>query len=219
MKDKIVITSVGFNPPYLEQLDRQLSSIKDVYGDEVDVIHWRDELPPGSRDFLDSLYGFKPHAVAYAKAKGYEKIVFVDPAVYLTAKIDYLFEFGLPVIAVKDSSLLKDNTICYKAFRYYNAPVMMKDDSSHWHLCGGSLYCFDYRHPDCEKIFNHWAKAEADGIFGSQWEQSNEKINGHRNDESCMSMALYMNGYEPVSNIEAGYNLAEGSPLQKKHFK
>lgn len=210
MKKDIAICTVAFGELYIMQQGRLLRSIPPGY----DVLAWTNDYPPGSRTFENSLYGFKVHAVTHARNKGFKKIIWLDTACIVHDHLDYLFHSDMPpVVAVRDESKLID-TISDKALAYYGKPF----DKS-WHLVGGSMYAFSFNEPDCEFIFNHWAKAEADGIFGSAHEQASEQINKHRHDESCMAMALYCNGYEPVTPEQARYCIGDKSIVIKKHFK
>jgi hypothetical protein len=210
MNDFIII-SCAFGKRYLEQLDRLEASVRTIYP-HFPMMTWRNDQIPG-RPFRESLYGFKVHAVAATIAKGYHKIVFLDPACILQHPVDYWFDLDMPVIAVKDDNAL-NKMIGQKALNYYGNP-----DISGWHLVGGSLYVFDFNHRLTHNIFDHWHKAEQDGIFGSQAELSSEQINGHRNDESCMAVAMYSHGVEPVGHDVARYNQNEDSIIIKRHFK
>jgi hypothetical protein len=210
MNDFIFI-STAFGKRYTDQLDRLEASINNIYPC-VPKMLFRNEHVPGKLH-RESLYGFKVHAIYKAVVRGYKKVIFIDPACILQHPVDYWFELNQPVIAVKDDNMLC-NMIGKKALDYYGNP-----DVTDWHLVGGSLYVFDFSHPIAFKIFNHWQLAEHDGIFGSQAEQSSEKINGHRNDESCMAVAMYSHGVEPVGHDVARYNQNEDSIIIKKHFK
>lgn len=204
--------SVAFGPKYIEQQDRLHKSIVDIYPYALHQA-WRDGYPLESKEHKDSLYGFKVHAVQWAFNMGYRRIIWLDTAIVLQQPVDYWFELNLPVLAAKDDNALS-KCIGGKALNYYSNP-----DITDMHLVGGSAYVFDFDHPDCQKIFDHWAKAEADGVFGSQAEQASGKINKHRHDESCLAMALYLNGYEPVPCDVMRYNQDENSIVRKYHFK
>lgn len=210
MTDFIII-SCAFGKRYLEQLDRLEASVKAIYP-HFPMMTWRNEQVPG-RPHRESLYGFKVHAVDKALDKGYSKIIFLDPACILQHPVDYWFSLNLPVLAVKDDNKL-DKMISQKALSYYGNP-----DITGWHLVGGSLYVLNFNHSVTHRLFYQWHLAEQDGIFGSQAEQASEKINGHRNDESCMAMALYSHSVEPVGHDVARYNQNEDSIIIKKHFK
>lgn len=210
MTDFIII-SCAFGKRYIEQLDRLEASVKSIYP-HLPMMSWRNEQVPG-RPHRESLYGFKVHAVQQALDKGYSKIIFLDPACILQHPVDYWFSLNLPVLAVKDDNKL-DKMISQKALNYYDNP-----DITGWHLVGGSLYVFDFEHSAARHIFANWYKDECNNIFGSQAEQASEKINGHRNDESCMAVAMYSHGVEPVGHDVARYNQNEDSIIIKKHFK
>lgn len=208
-----IITSVAFGPAYLEQQERLHKSICDLYSGDHHI-RWTDTMPPGSKPHRESLYGFKVHAVKFALDKGYKKIIFLDPACIVMKPVEYYFELGLPVVAAKDDNLLK-NHIATSKLMWWSATVV----SAHWHLVGGSLYVFDFTQPYCSKIFSNWYAAEQAGGFGSQKEQASEKINKHRNDESCIAMSLYTNGFQPIPCDQARYNNGPESIIIKKHFK
>ena len=209
----IIFLSVAFSERYIEQQDRLSESISSVMPGTPHH-RWVNEWPYGSLTHRQSLYGFKVHAVQWALKAGYKKIIWLDPACILQRPVDHWFIEGMPpVIAVKDDNVLS-KMIGKKAMNYYSNP-----DITGWHLVGGSLYVFDFNKQVTHDIFNHWHKAEADGIFGSQAEQASEKINGHRNDESCMAVAMYSHNIDPVGHDVAMYNQNEDSIIIKRHFK
>jgi hypothetical protein len=196
---------------YIEQLERLKSSIYAIYPD-ANLFAWQDALPPGSKTMEASLYGFKVHAVKYALGEGYQKIIWIDPACILLKGVEYYFWNMPPVIAVMDDNLLEKH-IADKALTYYGNPEI-----EGWHLVGGSLYVFDFEQKWCAPVFERWAIAERDGVFGSQVEASSEQINKHRSDESCMAMALYLEGQVPIRHDVARY--CNGDMIwDKKHFK
>lgn len=212
MTNDFCFLSVAFGPRYIEQQTRLDNSLRNVYP-LIKHVMWTNRYPAGASTHKDSLYGFKVHAIWWAKSQGYKKIIWLDTAIILQYLVDYWFDLNLPVVAAKDDNALS-KCISDKALLYYGWP-----DITDMHLVGGSVYVFNFEHPDCQKIFDHWAKAEADGVFGSQAEQASGKINRHRHDESCMAMALYLNGHEPVPCDVMRYNQDENSIVRKYHFK
>jgi hypothetical protein len=129
-------------------------------------------------------------------------------------KVDYYFELGEPVVAVRDDNKL-NNYIGDRAKMWFSKPIIPHQ----WHLVGGSLYVFDFDHKDTEQIFRWWYSCEKNGIFGSQKEQASGKINKHRNDESCMAMALYCRGHKPTAYDIARYDKVPNPIITKDHFK
>jgi hypothetical protein len=198
---------------YLAQQERLINSLQETNADKKFFIH-SNTYPPGSKTHDQSLYGFKVSAISEALFAGFQKIIWLDTACIVHGPLEYLFEEDMPpVVAVKDDTpLIK--TISDKALKYYGNP-----DITGRHLIGGSLYAFDFTKDKCIQIYDDWGNAEDDGIFGTAKEQASEQINKHRHDESCLSMALYDNGIEPVSHEKARYCNGENSIVAKKHFK
>lgn len=208
-----IFTSVAFGPQYVEQQIRLKKSILQIYPD-ADILFWTNELPKGSKPFLDSLYGFKPHAVAEAM-KTHKRVIWLDPAMILTDHVTKLFNY--PVVAVKDDSVLW-NVTSNKTYQHYG--IRKEEVMAHgWHLVGGSLYSFDFTQQEAVNVFNLWYNAEIKGLFGSQQESASEQLQGHRYDETLMAYAMYFNNIEPQRADEVGYCISEKSIFQKKHFK
>lgn len=218
MKTDVAFCCVAFGDKrYIEQQARLKHSILQIYPD-APLFFWTNEMPPGARSMSDSLYGFKPWAVQAALKKGYSKIMFFDPAIILMKPIDFyekaVHEYG--VCCAQDDNKLTG--FCGdKALKNY---FLTRDDIKDWHLVGGSFYYFDFRIALCRKIFLNWLTSERDGFFGSQQEQASGQLQGHRNDEAMMAIALYRNGSKPMSD-DVRYNCEnkEVEIIAKKHFK
>ena len=210
--------SVAFGDKrYLEQQERLRHSILQIYPD-APLYFWTNEMPPGARSMNDSLYGFKPHAVKYALDQGHKKIMFFDPAVILMKPIDFYQEkvkwYG--VCCARDDNKL--SPFCGdKALASYE---LTREDIKDWHLVGGSFYYFDFNYLLCQVIFQNWYSDEINGLFGSQREQASGKLQGHRNDEAMMALALYTSGGAPMTD-DVRYNCEnkEIEVLAKRHFK
>ena len=201
MKD-IAFVNVSFREPYVSTQKRLAKSIADIYPD-AEMFFWTDELPPGSKPFQESLYGFKVHAIEYARQKGYKRVVWIDTCAVLKANLDHLFDAGF--IAVKDENKL------------YKFSGKQKIENKEWNLVGGSLYLFDFDNYFYDQIYNDWKAMEAAGDFGTQefiMNEGNDGIErcGHRMDETCMALCIYVNGAEP-DNGELYSQVCE-----KKHF-
>lgn len=213
MKD-VVFVSVAFGMAYVRQINRLKKSIEKIYP-KANTMFWVDKLPRGSHPFLESLYGFKPHAIDEAR-KQYSRAIWLDPAMILVDKVDDLISQD-KLIAVRDDSKLY-NVISDKCYDYFNLDkeeVKAKD----WHLVGGSLYFFNFENPTTCEILDEWLRAERNLIFGSQDEASTDKLQGHRYDEAVMAILMYLNGVEPVGPDVIRYCQGSNSMFIKKHFK
>lgn len=206
MSNNFAIVSVAFGHRYIEQLHRLKTSVRDIYP-EIEMFTWIDTYPQGAKPHKVSPYGFKVHAVNEARKQGYDRIIWMDTALILRQPVDYWFDlvpfYG--VIAAKDDNLLI-NHIGDKALEYYGQP-----DLTGYHLVGGSVFVFDFSVGLCRRVFNHWERAEKDGMFASDGK--------HRHDESALAIALYLNASEPTPYDVCRYNNGEDSIVLKKHFK
>lgn len=213
MKDVIFI-SVAFGERYIEQQDRLKESILSIYPD-ANLLFYRDCLPEKSKPFLDSLYGFKVHAIKEALQKGFNKIIWLDPAMILCREIE-LYKWP-PIVAVKDENKLSQyiSNACLGFFRTTRERL----NDSKIHLVGGSLYYFNFNEIGAQVVFDEWFDLEKNGYFGSQYQEASGQLQGHRADESCMAMAIYSHGYIPCSPDLIGYCTGENPVFIKKHFK
>lgn len=191
---------------YLEQQKRLFKSIQEVYKGYAPTFFHANTLPKGARPFLSSLYGFKPHAIQEALDAGFKKVVWMDAAMILHKPI----VIDLPMVAIIDSSTLPASDI---ALKYYG---LKREYLQNLNLVGGSFYYFDFNTPKANLIFESWKKAEIDGIYGSQHQESFEGLQGHRHDETCMRLSMHLHKYPPVPGSEIGYN---GDVMTKSHFK
>lgn len=215
--NEYAVCAVAFGDErYLWRMDRFKETLKETNPD-VRLFSWVNCMPDGARPFGESMYGFKPHAIRIARESGYKKIFWIDSTTVIQDKLDYYDQCTAEhggVLAVQDDNKLSgfcsDRALRYTGYK--------REDLKSMHLVGGSLYYFDFNYPLCEKIFNDWAKSEQDNIFGSMVEQCGEQLQGHRSDETMMSLFLYKNGSKPFTGATR-YNWEKGGIVQKKHFK
>lgn len=211
----VCFVSVAFGERYLRQMDRLRKSILKIYPD-ANLLFFYDCLPKTATPFLDSLYGFKPHAVREAKEKGFKKVIWLDPAMVLMDKVDDLIR-QLHVIAVRDDSAL-DNLISNKCCLWFNITRKQIKELK-LHLVGGSLYFFNFNSPLAVNVLDRWLDAEMSGIFGNQWDEASGKQQGHRADETVMALCLYEQGLAPVPPDMIRYCIENNPMWIKKHFK
>lgn len=214
MHDVVFVSTAFGDIRYLHQMDRLKRSIEKIYP-KANLMFYHNTLPPGSKPFLDSLYGFKVHAI-YEARKKFKKVIWLDPAMKLQDKVDDLINKP-SLIAIKDDSVLH-NVVSDKCYQYFGL-TREYVKSQDWHLVGGSLYYFNFDHPITNTIFDIWYNAELAGIFGSQEEASFAGLQGHRYDEAVMALAMYMNGVEPVGHDSVRYCIEKNPMWIKRHFK
>lgn len=231
MKDVIFcsycFTNEASGGDYRAQQVRLKESIYKVYLDAN--FHFQFETEAiGKPKFQQSLYGFKVRLINECLAMGYKKIIFFDTAITLVNKVDYWFEIikDYGVLAIADNRSL-DTTISDKLREDCK---LSQDILSEIKLVGGSVYVFDFDIPKCQAIFNAWEDMEASGYFGTQDDLSNNRLQGHRMDETCMALAFYLCGNKPVGygDLRYGYinptsgkitSVTEELTILKRHFK
>lgn len=209
MTNDLIFLSVAFGERYIEQQQRLHQSLMQHYEPSHHIMD-QNSYPPGSKTHKESLYGFKVHAIIAARAMGFKKIIWLDTACILQQPVNYWFTLDQPVLAARDDNKLK-GLVSDKALRHFG----FSDCPDHLHLVGGSVYAWDFNHPAAERIFNTWAKAEQEGLFGA----AHEKLGGHRHDEALLSLSMFVHGYEPVPCDVMKYNIGEGAVINKHHFK
>lgn len=201
---------------YSWRLGRLKESILTHYPD-ASLFLWNDALPAGARSFDESMYGFKPHCIKAALDAGFKKIAWIDCTAVVQDKLEYYDQFTAEhggVLAVQDDNKLTG--FCSdRALKYINKPRKYLEDK---HLIGGSFYYFDFNYPKCSVIFNEWLSTEKKGLFGSMVEQCSERLQGHRSDETMLSLLLYKHGSKPFTGATR-YNWEKGGIIQKAHWK
>jgi len=212
--DDVVFVSVGFGEKYIEQQDRLKESILAIYPN-ANLLFFRDRLPAKSKQFFDSLYGFKVHAIQEALEFGFKKVIWFDPAMILVDKIDNLLDYWM--VAVKDDNKLH-NCISVKACNFFKTSSYVVEQLG-WNLVGGSLYYFNFHDMRVRSIFILWKESEEAGCFGSQVEAASEQLQGHRYDEACLALSMYGHHLHPVSAPEVRYCIENNPMFIKKHFK
>jgi len=212
----IAVCSLAFEEKYIWRLGRLKETLQNTNPD-VTLFSHVNSLPPGARQFNDSLYGFKPHCIKEAYDAGFRKIMWIDCTAVVLDKLDYYDQHTEEhggVLAVQDDNKLtgfcSDRTLKF----FGKKRDWLKDK----HLVGGSFYYFDFNYEKCQVIFNKWLQAEKDGLFGNMVEQCSERLQGHRSDETLMSILLYENGSKPYTR-DTRYNWEKGGVIQKMHFK
>lgn len=211
-----IALSVSNEWRYTWRLGRLKESLLQHHPD-ASMFFWQDALPAGARSFYESLYGFKPHCIKAALDAGFKKIAWIDCTAVVQDKLEYYDQFTAEhggVLAVQDDNKLTG--FCSdRALKYIGKN---RDYLKDKHLIGGSFYYFDFNYPKAQTIFNEWLTAEKKGLFGSMAEQCSERLQGHRSDETMLSLMLYKHGSKPFTGATR-YNWEKGGIILKQHFK
>lgn len=206
--------NVSFGDRYVRTQERLKDSILQLYPDAA-MFFWTDELPPGSKPFVKSLYGFKVHAVNHARENGFKKVIWIDTCAVLKSKVEPLWPLlkSYGVWAVADEVTVR-RYCSQKLLGIYKVPPHLK-------LVGGSLYLFDFEQFPSQLIFRSWEKMEEAGHFGdmalimSEGDE-NDGIDrcGHRMDETCMALSMWLHNFAPIPRDVSMYDQV----ISKEHF-
>jgi len=210
----VAFQSNAYGDQYIRQQERLKESIE-KHCPDADLFFWTDEYPPGSKPFLESLYGFKAHAIHHVFKLGYTRILYLDTAMVIERPIDCIFDHEF--IAVRDETKL--HTCISDKFlvdQFIDRSIV---EDMKLHLVGGSLYYFDFNNLNTCRLFWRWLDAEEEGFFGSQEEESSGQLQGHRHDEACMALIMSRCGAKTTEPHEIGYCTADNPVFVKKHFK
>lgn len=199
---------------YKPQQDRLRKTILDIYPDANTHFVYESE-ETGKPKFQKSLYGFKVNIIKECLAMGYKKIVYLDAAVTLVDRIDHWFDVikDYGVLSIKDNHKLTGVTSI--AVQKYAG--LSDEDLENINLLGGSIYVFDFDLQLCNDIFNYWSELEQNGYFGTQDDLSNNRLQGHRMDETCMAIALHKSGVKSLGYdvMRYGYLHPESGKIVK----
>lgn len=155
----------------------------------IDLICWRDLLPPGSRSHSESPYGFKVHAMKYANDKGYTSVLWLDsPAFQVKKNVSPIFEKIEKESYYAMSHI--DPLINQVGDTYLKFYRMKREKLEGYNLPSGSCFGFDLTNPVGmgvgAKIFETLRHDEFRGLFKSE---TDEQWN-HRHDEACLAGTL-----------------------------
>jgi hypothetical protein len=189
-----------------------IDSIKKIYPD-ANMMMWATEsrdsahpsasVPPGYTNHATSTYGFKVHCVRNCIDAGYKKVIFLDAAMTLQAPLDSIMSLAHKhgVLATVGGAELQNVT----SDRCLEFIEKTREDVTGIQMVGGSIYVFDFTNPVAMKVFEYWENLEHNGMFGSEEDHSRGRLQGHRQDETCMALAMHEYGIPIVGYDEIGY--------------
>jgi hypothetical protein len=210
MKD-LCFVSLAFGSLYVDQINRLKKSILAIFP-EANAQFYIEDFPSGSRPFGQSLYGFKPHAIAHAR-KQFSKVIWLDPAMVLVDR-DLSAITKHKLVAVKDDHKLNP-FISDQALKFYG---ITRHQIESFHLVGGSLYYFDFDFKVVNDVFDMWLKSEQNNLWDGEGQTHTGATRGHRSDEALMALAMFQHGLEPQVKDEVRY-CNDNPAFIKLHFK
>jgi hypothetical protein len=134
-----------------------------------------------SPDHRSCPYGFKIHAIEYALAQGYRKILWVDASVWATGNMDHVWRIlelhG--VLLINSGFLVKDWTND-KALNYFK---IVRKDAGNFLMPMGGFFGIDFSTSKGKDFFGRLKAAKNAGAFLGSWVD-------HRHDMSSMGIIM-----------------------------
>lgn len=204
---------------YADRLEHSLNR----FSPNSDRIIWRKSWPPESPDHLSFNYAFKYYAVKEAFKQGYRYVMWLDAGTEAIAPVDKLWErtkrLGHTILRGADPLWKWISDAALKHFGYTRERAMTMT------LCGGCIVGLDQQSELAMKFFEEWGKIvkirplllganrynrQVGGIMRSimlsdadrSVISEDERVEGHRSDESCFSLIIDKLGMEPLSYTE-----------------
>lgn len=204
--NKRAIVSVATGQFYMKMQDRLIETFSKcvdnitlIYNDRtaewdtgktlgIDLICWRDILPPGSRSHKESPYGFKVHAMKYAYEKGYTSVLWLDsPAYSIKEDVSPIFtkmeENGYYVMSHVDPL---EYSVGEKCLSHFGAS---RDNLKGFNLPSGSCYGFSNKF-----LFDSLFEFEILGLFTNEQFCIDDIWRHHRHDEAVIALILMFIG-------------------------
>lgn len=217
MEDNFCFCNVSFGERYVLTQKRLKESIL-KHHPKANLFFWTDSLPPNSLSHDESHYGFKVHAIEFARQQGYTKVIWIDTCAILNKPITELF----PIIEENGVLAIQDDVLLHRYSSDHFKKLVKDEIKKEWHLVAGSIYIFDFKKIQAENIYSLWRHFESLGYFGgaSSPKEENDGIDkcGHRMDETVLAYCMYSNNIIPQTCDKGKYNQNETSVVLKQHF-
>lgn len=207
-----VIVSAGIGGWYAKGVERLEKSLN-FHGWPGDVITWKDEHPPGSLPHEANPYYFKIAAIRAVRNAGYTHALWVDASFWAIQNPIPLFDFV-------NSNGIYTFRSGYTSAQTINDAALQRLDINRNDLDQQPEYAsgcvgFNFNNPKGNALFDRWSEYMDIGLSkGSRMHDggSNDlRFLHHRQDQSCLSLAMYTLGYELnepdfVSYYGSGYD-------------
>lgn len=179
----------GWYPKGVDRLERDLM----FCGWAGETMFWRDIHPPGSRPHEEHPYYFKIAAFEWALYRGYTHILWVDASFYairnpmplfdlFNTKGFYMFRTGYNLAQTVNDRTLEELEL---------SRDQIEPESEYASGCVG----LNFNNPDARNLYGLWKEYMDHGLSrGSRLhdQQSEDpRFLFHRQDQSCLSLAMY----------------------------
>lgn len=168
-----------------------------------DFLLWDGVLPPGSPPHAEVPFAFKAHALAWALARGYRRLIWADASIVAVRRLDgYLAavdRLGQVLGRTKYPTGEYASDACLAAFG------VKRDQAMALHDVASGLVAFDAEHAGARRLLDRWIDLGREGTLfkGAKWNEDGSvskdpRVRGHRHDQSVLSLLVAQAGAATV---------------------
>lgn len=194
--NKFCIVNVGTNG-YATISERLNTSLNNV-GYSGGRLIYSGRLPEGSPTHQENPYAFKIYAIQHALNLGYKQILWVDSSLYPIRPLDdiqkYIIENGWFVFRTgyNLAQSVSDRTLEYSG--------VLRDEAEHITEYASGCVGLNFELKEVRWLFDSWKRYMTDGQFNGSRSHDNQSQDPrflfHRQDQSCLSLAMYTHRIE-----------------------
>jgi hypothetical protein len=209
---KAAIISAGIGGWYSAGIDRLERSLS-YHGWAGDVLTWKDRYPPASHKHEEIPYYFKIAAFEWALYRQYTHVLWVDASFWAIQNPIPLFDlFNSKGFYMFRSGYNCAQTISDAAL---SALDCNRDDMEGQPEYASGAVGVNFENPDGRRLYAYWKHLMDMGLSKGSRNHDNQSQDSrflfHRQDQSCLSLAMYKLGLsidEPdyVAYYGTGYN-------------
>jgi hypothetical protein len=183
---------------------RQAESLQAINFPMENYFQFRNFEQINSPEHTEIPYAFKPHAINEIRKKGFEIIIWMDSPVYCIKSIDKFIEY------ININGFIFFDNLGYKIGDYtsdecLNNYLMTRDVSFKHPMIMACLMGFNFKNEKATKLFDRYLSATRIlGCYEGDWtNESNQvsqdnRVKGHRHDQSVMSILLAKENIKPL---------------------
>jgi len=183
---------------------RQAESLQAINFPMENYFQFRNFEQINSPEHSEIPYAFKPHAINEIRKKGFEIVIWMDSPVYCIKSIDKFIEY------ININGFIFFDNLGYTIGDYtsdecLNNYSMNRDESFKHQMIMACLMGFNFKNEKATKLFDKYLSATRIlGCYEGDWtNESNQvsqdnRVKGHRHDQSVMSILLAKEKIKPL---------------------
>lgn len=205
MSDRCIISLATKNSRYVDGLCRLSNSLRDN-SDGIDFLGFIHERSVRAPLHIDNPYSFKVHAIMNAINSGYTEILWLDASVWAVAPIHPIFDI------ISDQGYFFEGNGCFlgewcsdKVLEFYKID---RDAAMDIPMVQGGFMGFNLKNSIGNNLFSCLNTAYDNELFKGDWNNignsvsDDNRVKGHRHEQSCMSAIIHTLGIPFSHNAE-----------------